>query len=218
MCPETADIAETILAFENYCSQARDRQVADKGLTHEQEEALRYTVENGNEYTMANSFSPYEPYAHGDPHMGRFTYFSADGHHEESCPTWENGACTNYTEQEEALAKKLDVEYLREWVIDRCNYLYNGDPNHQYSRVLKDEAKINQLVQTWLEINTQFYEGMTPYVFVNDGSAVKVINANAAGTDSTTGEVLDKVFVVLKDNTGSYYDPMIIEVPNYYKK
>lgn len=216
--PENADLAETILAFENYCSEARDRPLNGAPLTEEQEEALRYTVENGNEYTMINSYNVFESYAHGDPQAGRFTYFSAAGHNEATCPTWENGVCTNYVEKQNAMSRKVDIEYLTEWVRESCNYIYNGDPNHKYSRVLTDKAKINQLAQTWLEINTPYFKDKSPYIFVNDGSAVQVTNAYAAGTDSTTGEVLDKVFVILKDSTNSYYDPMIIEVPNYYKK
>ena len=32
-----------------------------------------------------------------------------------------------------------------------------------------------------------------------------------------TGNVADKVYVMLKDLDGNYFEPMTIEVPNYYK-
>ena len=61
----------------------------------------------------------------------------------------------------------------------------------------------------------QHYEDKKPIVYVNDGSAQIVINAYAAGTDEN-GNVLDRVFIILKDNNGNYYAPMTIEVPNYF--
>ena len=144
------------------------------------------------------------------------TYFAVGAHGETHCSSWENGKCSNYEEQMESINKMMSYDYWREYIIDFGNYAYQGDPNHEYSRNLKDEKKIDEIAKQYVEIYTRYYEGVTPYIYVNEGQALEITNKQATGLDDA-GNVMDKVTVMLKDANGNYFEPMYIQVPNYFK-
>jgi hypothetical protein len=62
----------------------------------------------------------------------------------------------------------------------------------------------------------QYYSNAEPIIYINDGSPVTVIQASAMGVDQD-GLVPDRVYVMFKDLQGNYYEPMKIEVPNYFQ-
>ena len=107
-------------------------------------------------------------------------------------------------------------DYWREYIIDFGNYYHNGDPYHEYSRLLQDEAKIDELAKKYVEIYSYYYADAEPLLYVNNGQPLKISNRQAMGLDET-GKVMDRVYVMLKDLDGNYFEPMTIEVPNYYK-
>lgn len=158
----------------------------------------------------------YTMYVHGNPEDGQVTFFAADAHGEVHCPTWADGKCSNYEYFLEEIRKMKSYDYWREYIIDFGNYSYNGDPYHEYSRILKDEAKIDELAKKYVEIYSYYYADAEPLLFINNGQPLKISNRQAMGVDET-GKVLDRVYVMLKDLDGNYFEPMTIEVPNYYK-
>ena len=103
----------------------------------------------------------------------------------------------------------MDVQHWIDWVK---NEWYS----EKYGRVFNDEEKIKKFAEGAVSVYKTYYKDKHPIVYVNDGSAQTVINANAAGLDEDGKTVLDKVFIILKDNDGNYYAPMIIDVPNFF--
>ena len=158
----------------------------------------------------------YEMYAHGNPNEGMVTYFAADAHDDTHCISWNGTSCTNYDEQMASISKLTSLDYWREYIVDFGNYAYMGDPDHQYSRTLKDPEKIEQIATRYWELYCKYYAGMTPHIYINNGEALHVTNRQAGGLDEE-GNVLDVVTVMLKDVNGNYYDPMYFPVPNYFK-
>lgn len=159
----------------------------------------------------------YTPYAHGNPNEGEVTYFAQGAHDENHCPTWKNGECSNYAEQMASIEKLTSLDYWREYIVDFGNYAYLGDPNHAYSRTLTDPEKIETIANQYWELYKKYYEGVTPNIYINDGSALRVVNRQATGLNDA-GEVMDVVTIMLKDVDGNYYDPMYFQVPNYFTK
>ena len=79
-----------------------------------------------------------------------------------------------------------------------------------------DEAAINKAAQDLLEFYRPFFENKKPIIFENTGSALEITQPYGIGADQT-GQIVDDVFVVLKDKNGNYYEPMKFEVPPYFK-
>lgn len=158
----------------------------------------------------------YTMYVHGNPEDGQVTYFAADAHGENHCSAWAEGKCSNYEYFLEEIRKMKSYDYWREYIIDFGNYYHNGDPYHEYSRLLQDEAKIDELAKKYVEIYSYYYADAEPLLYVNNGQPLKISNRQAMGLDET-GKVMDRVYVMLKDLDGNYFEPMTIEVPNYYK-
>ena len=71
--------------------------------------------------------------------------------------------------------------------------------------------------QALLASYTSFYGNAKPIIYINDGSPLYVVNASATGVNDD-GVVADRVYVMLKDLNGNYYEPMEIEVPNYFEE
>ena len=153
-------------------------------------------------------------FVHGDPSRGFVTYF-ADGGHDDHCPVWSDDACQSYVNYQESIKKYCSFEYWKEYIIDFGTYWYNDDPNHEYSRILTDEDNINKIAQEYTDLYTKYYKDAEPIFYVNTGDALRMLNRNATGLDSN-GNVIDKVTVVLKDMNNNYYEPMFIDVPNYF--
>lgn len=207
--PETADMAETIVAFEEYCLKASSSTILNGyELPDDEIEKFNLADADGNVHNAINYMSIYDYYVHGDPRFGKFTMFSSAGHNETTCSMWD-GICQNYHDHQKQMQDKMDVEYWKSWVMTEWY-------SDKYGRVFNDQTAIEEFAKGAAEVFKKYYGDKEPIVFVNDGSAVTVINANAAGTDDS-GNVMDKVFVILKDNSGNYYAPMVIDVPNYYK-
>lgn len=206
--PETADMIETILAFEAYCAGSRSSTILNGyELPEDEIEKFNLADADGNIHNAVNFMYISDYYVHGNPKYGRFTYISSAGHNSSTCPIWSE-MCNNYHEAEIAISQKMDVEYWKSWVMTDWY-------SDKYGRVFNNEQAIADFALGAAAVYTKYYKDKKPIVYVNDGSAVTVINANAAGTDEN-GNVLDRVFIILKDNNGNYYAPMIIEVPNYF--
>jgi hypothetical protein len=68
-----------------------------------------------------------------------------------------------------------------------------------------------------LEAYLPFYKDAEPIIFENDGvSSVKITNPYATGKNED-GIVPDRVFVLLRDAAGNYFEPMSFEVPDLFK-
>lgn len=159
----------------------------------------------------------YDMYPHGAATMGAVTYFSSNGHNDGLCSGWDDdtNSCSNYDYFINAINNYCSLEYWKEYLIDFGNYWYNGDPDHEYSRTLQDPARIEEIAQKYLDVYYPQYKDAKPIVYENDGSALRVTNREAMGPDEN-GEIMDMVTVVLKDGAGNYYQPIYIQVPNYF--
>ena len=62
-----------------------------------------------------------------------------------------------------------------------------------------------------------FYEDAEPIINFNSGEPLFISNPYAMGISAETGKVADRVIVVLRDLQGNYYEPMSIEVPDYFE-
>ncbi len=210
---------EIMLEVEEECSGMHDVGDYNATLTDEEEAKLVWYDDRGEPHNAASFFNVFETCVHGAPQYGYVTYFASTGHDESNCHTWEDGQCSNYAAALEKYAQRVSLDYWIDWVKNSSNahYYYQGDPNHEYSRPLTDETKINALAQAWVDIYTPYFVGRKPIVYVNDGSAVEMSNPGGKGVDEETGEVIDKVIVMLVDASGNYYEPMYFDVPNYWR-
>lgn len=209
---KTADI---ILEIEELCSSGRDvsRQPQDENGNEVEVSLPDWTDDNGK-LVQGTLFNYFVHYLHGVPSLGYVTYFPSAGH--SNCLTWEAGECLRTKAFEERLAELLSLDHWIEYITDFGNYYYNDDPYHEYSRRLEDPERIKEVAQQYLDLYTKYFSDAEPIVFVNNGDALEVQNREAVGLDDK-GNVLDKVTIVLVDANGNYYEPMYIDVPNYYK-
>ena len=56
-----------------------------------------------------------------------------------------------------------------------------------------------------------------PAVTIPGGVSGTSVSYSRNSTSPVGGKVVDKVYVMLKDLDGNYFEPMTIEVPNYFK-
>ena len=155
----------------------------------------------------------YQPYCHGNPDEGEVTYFASEGH-DDHCSDWENGECSVYADQVAGIEELKTLEYWIEHFKGTAGNWDTGDPST--SRVLKDEANLLKVAKSYQDIHIKYYEGIVPRIYINDGSALRITNREASGVDDK-GNVVDVVTIMLKDLEGNDYDPMKIQVPNYFK-
>ena len=207
----STELADMILEQVESCGKRRD-----VSLVTDDPEGLEWVDDRGKTHDAALFFNVCDHYVHGSPDYGYVTFFSSAGHTEDVCPTWESGSCSNLAYAQQKIAEKLSVDHWKEWIVENCNYSYLGDPNHEYSYALTDETKINALAQAWVDAYTPYYKDKEPILYVNEGQSLRMLNRNAMGLDEN-GNVIDKVVIVLKDQAGNYYEPMTIDVPNYFK-
>lgn len=173
--------------------------------------------DDNGKFIQGSLINVYSMYPHGSALEGAVTYFSSNGHSDLHCNAWTAGACANYDEQMQSITDYMSYEYWKEYIIDFGNYHYNNDPTHEYSRTLTDPDKIDAIAKEYQALYTKYYKDSKPILYINEGDALKIVNREAVGLDEH-GNVVDKVIVVLKDSSNNYYEPMYIDVPNYFKK
>ena len=157
-------------------------------------------IKNGVEH-VGQLMNVYEHYVHGVPSAGYVTYFAPGTHNEKGCPTWEKGQCTNYENYRQAIAR---YNTMTPWLQKAsATYGLTGDEMQNYAQALFDAYSV-------------YYKDAEPKVFENDGNGIIISNPYGSGVDSK-GVIHDRVIVMFKDLKGNYYEPMYIEVPNYFK-
>ena len=149
-----------------------------------------------------------EYYAHGYPQNGHVAYF-AEGAHDYICGSIEAGVCSNYSAAMTAIQNRLNLDWYKEKFAG-----YNVMKYHE--NAAEREAAIEKAAQDLLDFYKPYYENKTPHIFENNGDPIEIKNPAAIGADDK-GQILDDVFVVLKDNDGNYYEPMKYEVPAYFR-
>lgn len=140
-------------------------------------------------------------YVHGSALYGAVTYFAANSHKQGNCTAWENGSCANYDRAQS--------------MIEYYNSIEPYQKRAEAFGLKGDEASAwaNALLASY----SQYYKDAKPIIYINDGSPLYVVNASATGVNED-GVVADRVYVMLKDLNGNYYEPMEIEVPNYFEE
>lgn len=141
-----------------------------------------------------------EYYVHGIPSIGFVTYFAKGSHGKDNCIYWGNNQCTIYEEQKGKIARHLTME-----------------PYQARAKMFGLEgAEAETWAQALLEAYRPYYQDAKPFIFENDGNGVVVSNPYATGINENR-IITDRVIVMFKDLQGNYYEPMYIEVPNYFE-
>lgn len=151
-------------------------------------------------YTEGQLMSVNDFYVHGSAKYGAFTFFAENSHKEGNCTSWKNGKCENY---DRALSMLEYYRSLEPYQSRAKSFGLTGKEAEDWALAL--QAKY-----------AQYYSTADPIIYINDGSPVTVVQASALGVDQD-GLVPDRVFVMFKDLQGNYYEPMEIEVPNYFQ-
>ena len=155
----------------------------------------------GGVYTEGQLMSVNDFYVHGSPLFGAVTFFAANSHGPDNCTSWKDGKCENY---ERALSY---IEYYR-----------SVEPYQNRAKGFGLEGKE---AEDWAlalqEAYSFYYADAEPLLYINDGSPLYVVNADATGVNDD-GVVKDRVYVMFKDLQGNYYEPIVIEVPNYFEE
>lgn len=206
---------DVILEVERECTSKLSKSKVVYDENGEQPVHPDYYDDNGK-LVQGSLVNVYNMYSHGSADNGCVTFFSANGHSAMHCTAWLSGVCANYEEQMQTIEKFMSYEYWEERIIDEGNYHYNNDPNHEYSRTLTDPEKIATIAKQYQEIYTKYYQGVKPILYVNNGDPIRLVQREGFGLDDK-GNVVDKILVVLKDESNNYYEPMYIDVPNYFK-
>ena len=201
--PEIESVEDRIIDIEAQCSRKYDAGKVAIGPDGELLSEPDWVDDDGvtHEGTLLNV---YDFYVHGYPTNGFATYFAADSHKMGNCTAWEGGACYNYNYALEAITKRHSVEYFKDYV------------RRNRASFCKTEATINKVAQDLFDAYYPYYKDATPLIYINDGSYLHMENHYASGPNDED-EVIDDVFVVLKDAQGNYYHPMKFDVPNYFK-
>ena len=160
-------------------------------------------VDDNGEFHTGTLLNVYDFYVHGFPTSGFATYFATGTHGANNCTYWENG-CTEYQYALNAINNYCSLDYWKDYVrSQRANYC-------------KKEEVINKCATDLYNAYYPYYKDAKPLIYENNGSALYMEHHEASGPDDN-GVVIDDVIVVLKDKAGNYYEPMIFEVPNYFK-
>ena len=213
---EATQLTDVIVEIEEYASRKLSvgKVVLDENGNHL---SLPDWYDDNGKLIEGSLANIYDMYPHGAATMGAVTYFSSYGHNDGLCSGWDDdtNSCSNYDFFINQINNYCSLEYWKEYIVDFGNYWYNGDPTHPYSRTLQDPARIEEIAQKYLDVYYPHYKDAKPIVYENDGSALRVTNREAMGPDEN-GEIMDMVTVVLKDGEGNYYQPIYIQVPNYF--
>ena len=151
-------------------------------------------------------FGYYATYLHGEPGNGYVTYFPASGH--THCLDMLDVECSNYKKFKDHMEQITSFDYWYEYIKDFAN-------QEEYGRKQSDDSIIRKAAQDYTDLYNQYYKNAEPIVYVNDGGALEIRNVYASGVDDQ-GNVVDKVTVVLVDDSGIYFEPMYFQVPNYF--
>ena len=143
----------------------------------------------------------YDYYVHGLPALGFVTYFGKGAHGEDNCIYWENGHDAAYERALTSIAQHRTITPYRERAEA---FGLKGKEAEDWAAAL-------------LEAYLPFYKDVEPIIYENDGvSSVKITNPYATGKNED-GIVPDRVFVLLRDAAGNYFEPMSFEVPDLFK-
>ena len=144
----------------------------------------------------------YEYYVHGLPALGFVTYFGQGSHGADNCIYLDNGMDVNYQRALDNIAEHCTIEpYLRR----AAAFGLKGSEAETWAKAL-------------LEAYLPFYQDAKPKLYENDGTShVTVTNPYATGVNEE-GVIPDRVFVVLRDAAGNYYEPMSFKVPDHFTK
>ena len=189
-------VEEQIVYVENYTSRKYDNGYVPIKNGVMQTEPDYY---KDGELREGQLMNVYDYYVHGLPSLGFATYF-AEGNHDGECIYWEDGICTAYERALERIAEqKTLAPYLRKAEM----FGLKGDEAESWAAAL-------------LEAYLPYYENAEPIIYYNHGEAIRVTNPYAMGVNED-GIIPDRVIVVFRDLDGNYYEPMFVEVPNYFK-
>ena len=193
-----ASVDERIVYIENYASRRYDNGYTPMDANGNLMSEPDY-YKNG-ELRAGQLMNVYEFHVHGLPTLGFATYF-ANGDHEGNCIYEEDGGCSIY-----------------DYALERIAYYNSMEPYEKKAEMfgLKGEE-----AATWAkalyEAYKPFYEDAEPIINFNSGEPLFISNPYAMGISAETGKVADRVIVVLRDLQGNYYEPMSIEVPDYFE-
>ena len=144
----------------------------------------------------------YSYYVHGSAKSGMAAYFAA-GAHEQTCSEVKDGVCSNYQYCIDKLQAITSIDYYIE--------KFSG-----YYAMKGAEEAIKKAAQELCDFYYPYYKDKTPIIYENNGEALEFYQPYGIGPNEQ-GQVMDDVFVVLKDKQGNYYEPMKFEVPNEFK-
>ena len=188
-----------MIDIENYASRRIDKDhvpYGEDGNYLQEPDYYKNGVLTEGQLMSVNDF-----YAHGAPLFGGVTYFAENSHKEGNCISWENGGCANYKRAEEMIAYYNTIEPYEKRAEA---FGLEGKEAADWALALKEAYSF-------------YYKDAKPLIYINDGSPLYVVNASATGVNED-GVVPDRVYVMLKDLQGNYYEPMCFEVPNYFEQ
>ena len=200
--PDTQTVEHRIIDIESQCARKYD---AGKTAYDESGESLLEPdwVDDSGQLHKGQMLNLYSFYVHGYPTNGFATYFGEGLHEGKGCSSWD-GSCSNYAYALEHITRRHSVDYYKDYVKNtRGGYC-------------KSEEVINKVAQDLFEAYYPHYKDAEPLIYINDGTPLHMEQHYAAGLDDK-GNVMDSVFVVFKDASGNYYEPMSFGVPNSFK-
>lgn len=201
---DATNTIDIILEIEKFCSRSWDRSIS---IGEDIPMPTWINELDGREVSTGGVFNYFVRYLHGEPDDGYVTYFPESGHTD--CISMTNGECSAYQKFKEEIAEKCSFEYWYELIKDFAN-------QEKYGRKQSDDSIIRAAAQEYADLYYEYFHDAEPIIYINDGNPLTIINQQATGLDET-GNVIEKVTVVLKDAAGNYYEPMYIDVPNYFK-
>lgn len=200
--PDFSSVEDIIIEIETYCSRKYQPSKVILDANGDFVSEPNWVDDSGEEHT-GTLMNVYDFYVHGYPTNGFATYFAAGTHGASNCTAWESD-CTIMTESLNAINKYLSLDYWKDYVkTHRGNYC-------------KTEAVITKCATDLYNAYYPYYKDAKPLIYENTGSPLYMEHHQASGPDEN-GVVVDDVLVVLKDKNGNYYEPMIFQVPDYFK-
>ena len=195
-------VEDIIIDMEAFCSRRYHSGTVRVDSNGEYAQEPDWVDDNGDTHT-GTLLNVYDFYVHGFPTSGFVTYFATGSHGANNCTYWET-ECTEYQYALNAISNYCSLDYWKDYVrTQRANYC-------------KKEEVINKCATDLYNAYYPHYKDAKPLIYENNGSALYMEHHEATGPDDK-GNVIDDVIVVLKDKDGNYYEPMIFEVPNYFK-